>query len=170
MGPPLFGLMAPFAAHAGRAYNIYAIGDPRHWIDVSQKFLKQLLQMKAWHTATECQVSVVVVPCDFPKDEFVRTAVNAPADGFVNAVVSTGSFGRRFHFHSHGCCRSFREFVLPDLFDPRHFARQADHALRAINCNCARTNCRTGWKVHLCYGIDALAMRFLTHRRAVPGR
>jgi hypothetical protein len=82
--------MGTCAAHARRAYDIDVVGDLRNVLDASQEFLKLLLQMKAWHTATERQVSVVAVPCDFIEDEFVRTAVNAPADAFVNAVVSNG--------------------------------------------------------------------------------
>jgi len=104
--------MGTCAAHARRAYDIYAVGDLRNVLGASQEFLKLLLQMKAWYTATERQVPVVAVPCDFIEDEFVRTTGNAPTDGFVNAVVSNGSFGRQFHFHSHGPCHSFREFVL----------------------------------------------------------
>jgi hypothetical protein len=105
--------MGTFAAHARRAYDLDVVGDLRNVFDASQKFLKSLFQIKAWHTATKRQLSVMVVPCDFAEDEFVRTAVNAPMNGLVNAVVSNGSSGRRFHFHNRGCCHSFRELVLP---------------------------------------------------------
>jgi len=56
-----------FAAKSRRTYDIDAVGDLRNLLDASQKFLKQLLHMKTWHTAAERQLSVVVVPRDFAR-------------------------------------------------------------------------------------------------------
>jgi hypothetical protein len=105
----LFRFMGPFAAYARRAYDVDAVGDQRNSLNAVQKFLEHLLQIKAWHTAAERQVPVVAVPRDIAKNEFVRAAVNPPADGFVNALISSGSICRRFHFHSRGLCRWSRE-------------------------------------------------------------
>jgi hypothetical protein len=77
-----------------------------------QEFLEYLLQIKGWHTAVEHQMPVVAVPRDIAEDEFVRTTVDAPADSFVNALISSGSICGRFHFHNRGPCRSSREFVV----------------------------------------------------------
>jgi hypothetical protein len=103
--------MGTFATHARRAHDIYAVGDLRNVLDASQKFLEQLLQVKARHTSAESQLSGIVLPGNLTEDEFVRTAVNAAADDFVDAVISNGSLGRWFHFDSRGRCRSFCEIV-----------------------------------------------------------
>ena len=57
-------IIGPYAAHARRAYDIYAVGDQLNSPNAVQKFLEHLLQVKVWHTAAERQVSVVAVPRD----------------------------------------------------------------------------------------------------------
>ena len=83
--------VGPLAAHARQAYDIYAVGDQLNSLDAAQKFLEYLLQIKVWHTAAERQVPAVAVPRDIAESEFVRTAVNALADGFVNALIISDS-------------------------------------------------------------------------------
>src|SRR5688572_1767648 len=46
----LFGFIGPYAAHARRAFDVYAVGDLLNFFDAVQQFLEHLLQVKVWHT------------------------------------------------------------------------------------------------------------------------
>jgi hypothetical protein len=135
---PDYWSIGPFAAHARRAYDIYAVGDKRNSLNAVQKFLKHLLQIKAWHAAAERQVPGIAVPRDVAENEFVGTAVNASADSFVNALIIS-AVCRRFLFHNRNPCHSSRDLysllrLVPDDSHGKVIANAAPPLPKAAIC------------------------------------